>query len=168
MLVYTFVSIDAVAIFEMMHFILIPDSTFNTNVLGLPLLVFVSINNYGRSYIIGCSFMARQDGVCYRLAFETFYRLTKLIIPGVIISDQEAALINAISEIYRAAPRQLCCFHLKKNVCEAFGARKEAIDLFWRIACCIDVGKLAEHFEALRKLAQTERQVKLVEKLITL
>ena len=113
-----FASRRALAQFSGMSFVLLMDSTYNTNRFNMPQLIISSVDQFGHSYIVACCLLRDETIPSYELALLSFKQLFGSAVPSVnvIITDQESALMNAIATHFPNSNHQLCTWHLATNV----------------------------------------------------
>ena len=106
----TFADRRSLAQFSFMRFVLLMDGTCNTNRHNMPLLIISSVDQFGSTYIVACCLMRDETIVSYRRALLSFRQLFGPATPAidVIVTDQESALMNAISEQFPNSHHQLC------------------------------------------------------------
>lgn len=114
---------------------LIIDATFNTNELRMPLIVAVGITNCGSTFPVAYSHCPSESTQSYEFFFECLKKeFFKENIPfcRVIIGDQAAGLISAISLILPNTVFQICDWHavaaMVKKFTQSGGYNSERID----------------------------------------
>lgn len=95
--------------------VVMADCTYKTNRYKMPLLHFIGLSNVGKSFSIAFCFLKSESREDYVWALQAFVRCFK-IIPHVIVTDQEDALINAAAYVFDGTTHLLCIWHLNKNV----------------------------------------------------
>ena len=118
----TFATRNALAQFSRMSFVLLMDATYKTNRFGMPLLLFSSVDPFGRSYVVACSLLTNETAHSYLLALASFKELFGSALPVVntIVTDQDNSLISAINSQFPSSTHQLCRGHLEANVKKNF------------------------------------------------
>ena len=136
MLWLTFASRRSLAQFRSMSFVLLMDATYKTNRFNLPLLIISSIDAFGKSYIVACSLLRHETSASYRHALVSFKSLFESHGPFVhtVVTDQEKALMNAISAEFPGTSQQLCLWHLEANVRKNFAKNPSLCSKFTRFA----------------------------------
>ncbi|KAL5147475.1 PKS-NRPS hybrid synthetase [Glycine soja] len=99
-----------------------PDSmnTYKTNRYRLPLLDFVGVTPIGMTFSAGFAYVEGERVNNLRDAF-----------PGVIVTDRDQALMNAVKDVFPECTNLLCIFHINKNVkakCKSLIVQKNAWD----------------------------------------
>ncbi|GAU16800.1 hypothetical protein TSUD_200430 [Trifolium subterraneum] len=94
------------------------DCTYKTNKYRLPLLEIVGTTSTNLTFNVGFAYMESEKTDNYRWALEKLKGLfTKQdILPQVIVTDRELALMNAIESVFPHAVNLLCTWHVNKNV----------------------------------------------------
>jgi hypothetical protein len=97
---------------------LILDCTYKTNRFGMPLLLFVSVDSYDKSYIVAACLLSNETMPYYHWAIKSFLKFNNNDATNitVVITDKEMALINALHLLLPAVPHQLCRYHIEMNV----------------------------------------------------
>ncbi|POV97106.1 hypothetical protein PSHT_14769 [Puccinia striiformis] len=100
------------------HHVALLDATYKTNQYQIPLLHIIGQTATNRSFSIGFCFLTYEDDENYLWAVQC---LKKLIwhhdrVPQVFITDREAALRNALHEVFPTSQANLCTWHLNKNI----------------------------------------------------
>ena len=134
----TFADRRSLAQFSFMSFVLLMDGTCKTNRYNMPLLIISSVDQFGSTYIVACCLMRDETIVSYRRALLSFRQLFGPAAPAidVIVTDQESALMNAISEQFPNSHHQLCRWHLKENVKKNFKSNPLFCSHFSRLMMC--------------------------------
>ncbi len=95
------------------------DNTYKTNRFKMALFQACIVTNLGTviPVVFGLVDNERQDGFDWLInAFNDLRIQCEIPAPGVIITDDEKALRNALTEVFPSADLQLCVFHINKNV----------------------------------------------------
>lgn len=77
----TFATRNALAQFGRMSFVLLMDATYKTNTFDMPLLLFSSVDHFGRSYIVACSLLTDEQTSSYDAALASFKQLFGPAVP---------------------------------------------------------------------------------------
>lgn len=96
--------------------ILMMDCTYRTNKHHMPLLHFIGCSNLHTWFSAAFCFLSQETEADYLFALSAFQEATGIRWPSVIITDQEMALKNAASSVFRRVPQLLCVWHINKNV----------------------------------------------------
>jgi hypothetical protein len=91
------------------------DATYKTNRFKLPLVHFVGVNCFKKSFSACFMFISKEDELQYHCAMQSFKNCFG-INPKVFVTDKEDALRNAISVVFPEATNLLCIWHINKNV----------------------------------------------------
>lgn len=109
-----FVNNDVKEILRKNSEVLVMDCTYKTNRYGMPLMVIMGHTAIGTSFYIGFAFLESEEQEdfewlleCLRCLYE-FYGLAH---PGVIVTDRDLALMNALKVKYPRAKNLLCLWH---------------------------------------------------------
>ena len=124
---------DAVKLTNSCNLVFLIDSTYKTNRYKLSLLDIVGVTPIGMTFSTTFAYLEgeRLNNVVWTLQrFRgLFMRVDAL--PGVIMTDRDFSLINAVKTIFPDATNLLCRFHIDKNVkakCKTLVAQKNAWD----------------------------------------
>lgn len=99
------------------------DATYRTNRSKMPFINVVGIGNVGypalKSFAIAGGWLSNEDNNSYMWFANTLksvvYPSHQQSAPGVIVTDSEAALINALDNAFPQAAKFLCQVHLRRN-----------------------------------------------------
>ncbi|KAL5180235.1 PKS-NRPS hybrid synthetase [Glycine soja] len=124
---------DAVKLTNSCNLVFLIDSTYKTNRYKLSLLDIVGVTPIGMTFSTTFAYLEgeRLNNVVWTLQrFRgLFMRVDAL--PGVIMTDRDFSLINAVKTIFPDATNLLCRFHIDKNVkakCKTLVVQKNAWD----------------------------------------
>ena len=95
--------------------IIIFDTTYKTNKNYRPLGVFVGLNNHRQTVIFGATLLYDETIPSFRWLFETFLKAMGGEKPKTILTDQDAAMANAISSVMPKIFHGLCTWHIRQN-----------------------------------------------------
>ncbi|POV94895.1 hypothetical protein PSTT_16587 [Puccinia striiformis] len=100
------------------HHVALLDATYKTNRYKIPLLHVIGQATSNRLFSIAFCFLTYEDDVNYLWAVQV---LKKLIwkpdrIPKVFITDRDAALQNALADVFPDSQANLCTWHINKNI----------------------------------------------------
>jgi len=123
---------EAIALGKRFKTTFVVDATYKTNRFKLPLLHFIGIDCFGRSFSACFMLMSKEEESEYLRALECF-RECFGIDPEVFVTDKEDALRNSISVRFPNATNLLCIWHINKNIlknCLRQVDSRESFDLF--------------------------------------
>ncbi|KAH1225504.1 PKS-NRPS hybrid synthetase [Glycine max] len=109
---------DAMKLANTCNLVFLIDITYKTNRYRLPLLDFVGVTPTGMTFSVGFAYL---DGECLNnvvWALERFRDifLRRDVLPGVIVTDRDLTLMNAVKTVFSECTNLLCTFHINKNV----------------------------------------------------
>ncbi len=114
--------------------VLIMDCTYKTNRYRLPLLEIVGVTSTDMTFSVAFVYLNSEGEESYTWALE---RLRSVIaddvLPELIVTDRDLALMNAIHRVFPTARHLLCRWHISRNVlakCKKFFELKEKWDKF--------------------------------------
>ncbi|KAH1254681.1 Protein FAR1-RELATED SEQUENCE 5 [Glycine max] len=96
---------DAVKLCNACNLVFLIDSTYKTNRYRLPLLDFVGVTPTRMTFSAGLAYLEGE---------RLFLRRDAL--PGVIVTDKDPTLMNAVKTVFPDCTNLLCRFHIDKNV----------------------------------------------------
>ena len=96
------------------------DSTLNTNVYKMPLVLASVVDENGKNNIIFVSFLPDETKQSYEILFTHFIELFS-IYPKTIVTDFDKAIVNIIDEKLKDSTHFLCHWHLKLNISKNLG-----------------------------------------------
>ncbi|CAL5362691.1 unnamed protein product [Camellia sinensis] len=97
--------------------ILIMDCTYKTNRYRLPLLEIVGVTSTEMTFSVAFAYLQYERVDNYAWVLATLRDVMDgFVVPTVIVTDRELALMNAIQKIFPSARHLLCRWHISKNV----------------------------------------------------
>ncbi|KAL5187707.1 PKS-NRPS hybrid synthetase [Glycine soja] len=111
---------DSVKLVNACNLVFLIHITYKTNRYRLPLLDFVGMTPTGMKFSAGFAYVEGERVNNLRDA-----------LPGVIVTDRDQALMNAVKDVFPQSTNLLCIFHINKNVkakCKSLIAQKNAWD----------------------------------------
>lgn len=97
------------------------DTTFLTNKYNLPFALIVGISAHGNTYIFACAFLGDETADTFMWVFKQFLSAMNEKHPQTVITDQDAAMMKAVAQVFPNARHRICWFHVKKNLEEKNG-----------------------------------------------
>ncbi len=95
--------------------VLLLDCTYKTNRYGLPLLNMVGMTGVKLSFLVGCAFLRSESEEDFQWALRNV--ATHLSVPpGVVVTDCDYALMNALEHIFPSAYHILCRWHVRRSI----------------------------------------------------
>jgi len=109
---------DAVKLVNACNLVFLIDSTYKTNRYRLPLLVFVGVTPTGTTFSAGFAYLEgeRLNNVVWPLEHFRGIFLRRDVLPRVIVTNRDLALMNAVKTVFPECTNLLCSFHINKNV----------------------------------------------------
>ncbi|XP_028097180.1 PKS-NRPS hybrid synthetase CHGG_01239-like [Camellia sinensis] len=97
--------------------VLIMDCTYKTNRYRLPLLEIVGVTSTHMTFSVAIAYLQTKRVDDYAWALQTMRDLIdNSVLPEVIVTDRELALMNANDNTFSNARHLLCRWHINKNV----------------------------------------------------
>lgn len=136
--------------------LLLMDSTYKTNRYHYPLLQIVGVTSTELTFSAAFALMESEKEANYTWVLEKLKGIMDPdVVPAVIVTDRELALMNAISKVFPHATHLLCRWHISKNIfanCKKmFDAKKwEEFILSWNVLVISE--SVAQYDECLSNL----------------
>ncbi|KAL4573725.1 hypothetical protein LXL04_020541 [Taraxacum kok-saghyz] len=91
------------------------DATYRTNKYNLVFVPFMGIDNHQRCVTFGAALMARETEEYYIWLLESFLNAFGKQ-PNVVVTDQDAAVGNAVQKVFTQSKHRLCMWHIGKKL----------------------------------------------------
>ncbi|KAL6211475.1 hypothetical protein ACLB2K_016701 [Fragaria x ananassa] len=98
--------------------VLIIDSTYKTNIYGMPLVLFVGANNHIASVVFACALVSDEKEDTFTWVIEKFPASMKNNHPKSVVTDDDKAMRKVLSNLMPGARLRLCAWHIGRNVCQ--------------------------------------------------
>jgi len=97
--------------------VLILDATYKTNAYGLPLLEIVGLTSTNKTFCVAFAFLQNEREDNFTWVLDCLRRtLDGYMLPRVIVTDRELALMNACENVFLNTTRVLCRWHIMENI----------------------------------------------------
>ncbi|KAH1266469.1 Protein FAR1-RELATED SEQUENCE 5 [Glycine max] len=109
---------DAIKLTNSCNLVFLIDSTYKTNKYKLSLLDIVGVTPTRMTFSVGFAYLEgeRLNNVVWALErFQGLFMRADAL-PGVIMTDRDLSLMNAVKIVFLDATNLLCRFHMDKNV----------------------------------------------------
>ncbi len=95
--------------------VLLLDCTYKTNRFGMPLLNMVGITGVKLSFLVGCAFIQSEgeEDFCWVLECLLSHISSP---PGVVVTDCDFALLNALQRAFPSSHHILCRWHVRRSI----------------------------------------------------
>ncbi|KAH1257769.1 PKS-NRPS hybrid synthetase [Glycine max] len=125
---------DSVKLVNACNLVFLIDNTYKTNRYRLPLLDFVGVTPTGMTFSAGFAYVEgeRANNLVWALQRFRGLFLKRDALHGVIVTDREQTLMNAVKDVFPECINLLCIFHINKNVkakCKLLIAQKKCLGL---------------------------------------
>ncbi|KAH1265151.1 putative protein FAR1-RELATED SEQUENCE 10 [Glycine max] len=109
---------DAMKLVNACNLVFLIDSTYKTNRYRLLLLNFVGVTPTGMTFSAGFAYLEgeRLNNVVWALERFRGIFLRRDALLGVIVTDRDQTLMNAVKTVFPECTNLLCSFHINKNV----------------------------------------------------
>jgi len=118
---------DAKMVLDYAHFgdVVSFDTTFGTNNESRPFGVFVGFNHFRETVIFGAALMYDETFESFKWLFETFLKAHNGQQPKTFYTDQDAAMMKAVGEVFVETWHGLCTFHIMQNAIKHLHEEKD-------------------------------------------
>ncbi len=108
---------ESLALYHSYPEVLLIDCTYKTNRYHLPLCNIVGITGLNTSFFLAFAFLKQERGEDYQWVLEKLATsVENFMAPGVVVTDRDLGLMNALSAVFPQAVHVLCKWHIRKNV----------------------------------------------------
>ena len=108
---------QSINLLRLFPYVLVMDCTYKTNIYNMPLLEIVGISPTGHNFSVAFAYLRNEKVESYTWALDIVRQLFgKSILPQVIVTDRELALMDAIAQVFPKVSHFLCRRHISKNV----------------------------------------------------
>ncbi|KAJ0266925.1 MULE transposase domain-containing protein [Hirschfeldia incana] len=91
------------------------DTTYKTNEYDRPFALFVGVNHHKQTVVFGAALLYDETTESFKWLFETFLGAMSRKQPKTILTDQCAAMTNAIMKVFPETKHRLCVWHIYTN-----------------------------------------------------
>ncbi|XP_010257333.1 PREDICTED: protein FAR1-RELATED SEQUENCE 5-like isoform X2 [Nelumbo nucifera] len=91
------------------------DTTYKTNKEGWPFGLFVGVNHHKQSIVFGGALLYDETTESFEWLLHTFVKAMSGKMPRTIITDQGAAMANAIKTVLPTTDHRICVWHMYQN-----------------------------------------------------
>ncbi|XP_058068737.1 protein FAR1-RELATED SEQUENCE 5-like [Magnolia sinica] len=108
---------DAISIMDYSVFgdVVCFDTTYRINSYGRPFAPFIGVNHHKQTIIFGGALLYDETIESFKWLFETFLSAMSEKQPMTILTDQDAAMANAIASVMPGTYHRLCIWHIYQN-----------------------------------------------------
>jgi zinc finger SWIM domain-containing protein 3 len=97
------------------------DSTYRKLDDRRPFGLIVEVNNHKKTVVFGAALLYDENAESFRWLFKTFLKVMSGKHPRTILTDEDAAMAKAISDILVYTIHRLCVWHMNQNACKHLG-----------------------------------------------
>lgn len=84
----------------------------------MPFAPFVGVNDHGQPILLGCGLISNEDTATFKWLFQSWLTCMSGSHPRAIVTDQDAAMKNAIADVFPNTRHRWCMWHIMKKVHE--------------------------------------------------
>ena len=123
--------LDAVKLFNAYNLVFLIDSNYKTNRYRLLLLDIAGVTSTGMTFSVAFAYLEGEclNNVVWALERFRVLFLIRDALPGVIVTDKDLTLMNAVKTVFPECTNLLCWFHIDKNLkakCKSLVGQKNA------------------------------------------
>ncbi len=99
--------------------VLLMDCTYKTNCFHMPLLDILGCTGLNHTFFTAFVFLSgetEEDYSCALKMLREVMNTREIAFPGVIVTDKDQGLMNAVRNIFPISKNLLCGWHINKNV----------------------------------------------------
>ncbi|XP_058760098.1 PKS-NRPS hybrid synthetase cheA-like [Vicia villosa] len=130
---------DSVKLLNLFPTVLIMDATYKTNKYRQPLFEIVGMTSTELTFAVAFAYMECEQTESYIWVLDKLKQLfvKKDVVPQVILTDRDLALMKAVEVVFPTTHNLLCRFHINKNVgmkCKEYVMKdmQETIGTLWK------------------------------------
>ncbi|XP_058749048.1 PKS-NRPS hybrid synthetase cheA-like [Vicia villosa] len=130
---------DSVKLLNLFPTVLIMDATYKTNKYRQPLFEIVGMTSTELTFAVAFAYMECEQTESYIWVLDKLKQLfvKKDVVPQVILTDRDLALMKAVEVVFPTMHNLLCRFHINKNVgmkCKEYVMKdmQETIGTLWK------------------------------------
>jgi hypothetical protein len=108
---------DALTLYESYPEVLLIDCTYKTNRYRMPLCVIAGITGVNTTFIVAMAFLKQERECDYSWVLDKLSSsAANFPAPGVVVTDRDLALMNALAHSFPDSKHLLCRWHIRKNI----------------------------------------------------
>ncbi|CAJ2645475.1 unnamed protein product [Trifolium pratense] len=92
------------------------DPTYLTNKYKMPFVPFTGVNHHQQSILFGCALLWDETEESFVWLLSTWLEAMDGVSPKIIITDQDAAISNAVAKVFPHVNHHYCMWHIEKKV----------------------------------------------------
>ncbi|KAG2711514.1 hypothetical protein I3760_04G080100 [Carya illinoinensis] len=94
------------------------DATYLTNIYKMPFVPFSGVNHHHQTIMFGCALLVNETAESYIWLLRTWQETMLGHAPSTIITDDDKAMVKAISEVLPNTTHRLCLWHILQKFLE--------------------------------------------------
>jgi len=123
--------------------------TYLTNRYKMSFVPFTGVNNHHQSILFGCALLWDETQETFEWLLRTWQEAMFGVMPHTIITDQDAAITNAVANVFPNCAHHFCMWHIEKKIPEYLSHVYYDFDDFkTKFSKCLHGTTTPEEFEA--------------------
>jgi hypothetical protein len=94
------------------------DTTYSTNRYNMPFAPIIGINGLGRTIVFGWALLKDEKADTFKWLFQSFVKIMEGKKPGIVLTDQDAAMKIAVPFVFPLAFHRFCIWHVLRKMRE--------------------------------------------------
>lgn len=107
---------DQKLLYQQYHDVVVYDTTAGTNIFKLPLHLFVVVDSFFRTRLVGCALTTGETVEDFEWTLRSFCEAAGGTAPSVIITDKDPGIISACQTVLQDTRVVHCSWHAQKNL----------------------------------------------------
>src|SRR4051812_4757463 len=109
---------ESIKLFNTFPTVLVMDLMYKTNKYRLPLLEIFGVTSTDKTYSVEFAFLEceKEDNFTWALGICKSLLVDQEVMPNVIVTDRDSALMNAVDTVFPTSTALLCRYHITCNV----------------------------------------------------
>ncbi|XP_060973319.1 protein FAR1-RELATED SEQUENCE 5-like isoform X2 [Cannabis sativa] len=130
------------------------DTTYKKNQDGRPFAMFLGVNNHKQTTVFGAALLYDETTQTFEWLFDTFATAMSGKKPKTILTDQDAAMAEALGSQWPQTYHRLCIWHIYQNAAKNLSTVFERFREFSKefSNCIYDYDEESEFIEAWNKM----------------
>ncbi|OVA12152.1 FAR1 DNA binding domain [Macleaya cordata] len=125
------------------------DTTYQVNQYKMPFAPFTGVNHHKQSVLFGCALLADETESTFVWLFKTWLEAMSGRLPGLIITDHDMTIKNAVARVFPESCHRYCKWHILSKMPKELGHVYSALPKTFQMEFdkCINKSETIEEFE---------------------